>query len=170
MHLRILAVVVNCALYLPTIHIGIQHSLEKSRIKATTEIWTICCTNGSTKWEEQVQTISPKRVKYLTSLKHHKKDGCGWKRTNILVTRFPTTIKSPVPAGRCQICILYVCSSLVFKIYWYWNVKSASFQFWVVVFVLCCTFWGWRAHNIFLSNSVSKVGSVHRKLIIFWPV
>ena len=111
----------------------IWYSLAKCRIKATTKIWTVCCTNAA-------QNERNKCKPFLLNgwniwLQWNIRKGWLWLENNkyigicpTLVTRFPSTFKSPVPAGRCQICKLYVCSSLVFKIYWYWNVK-VSFQF-----------------------------------------
>ena len=54
----------------------------------------------------------------------------------------PLYLKSPVPAGWCQIHKIYVCSSLVFKIYHYWNVQ--------VSFLLYCLYLSFLALSGFV--------------------
>ena len=86
----------------------IWYSLAKCRIKATTKIWTVCCTNAA-------QNERNKCKPFLLNgwniwLQWNITKGWLWLENNkyigicpTLVTRFPSTFKSPVPAGRCQI-------------------------------------------------------------------
>ena len=147
----------------------IWYSLAKCRIKATTKIWTVCCSNAA-------QNERNKCKPFLLNgwniwLQWNITKGWLWLENNkyigicpTLVTRFPSTFKSPVPAGRCQI-VNYMFVPHLFLKYIDIEMLKCPFSLRVGYLVLLYTFLGcdcvqhiWPARLHFLTYRVSQMG------------